>query len=98
MKRYILLIFLSVLVSCNRKTIDKTVRLNGFVFGTTYHITFIGAQDNNYQKSIDSLFYLMNRSLSTYLPTSDISKINTGDTTIVIDALFQEVYQKSKRI
>jgi thiamine biosynthesis lipoprotein len=72
--------------------------LNGFVFGTTYHITYVNAQENNYQKSIDSLFYLMNRSLSTYMSMSDISKINTGDTTVVVDALFQEVYQKSKRI
>jgi thiamine biosynthesis lipoprotein len=86
------------LISCNQKAIDKTVRLNGFVFGTTYHITYVNAQENNYQKSIDSLFYLMNRSLSTYMSMSDISKINTGDTTVVVDALFQEVYQKSKRI
>ena len=98
MKRYVLLVFLSVLISCNQKNTDTTVRLEGYVFGTTYHITYLSAQNNNYQKSIDSLFYLMNRSLSTYMPTSDISNINKGDTTIVVDALFSEVYQKSKRI
>ncbi|MDG2193292.1 MAG: FAD:protein FMN transferase [Polaribacter sp.] len=98
MKRYILLVFLSVLISCNQKNIDATVRLEGYIFGTTYHITYLSAQNNNYQKSIDSLFSLMNRSLSTYIPTSDISKINAGDTAVVVDALFEEVYQKSKRI
>jgi thiamine biosynthesis lipoprotein len=32
------------------------------------------------------------------LPTSDISKINKGDTTVVLDAYFTEVIEKSKRI
>jgi len=95
MKRYIVFAFLSVLISCHQK---KTVQLSGFVFGTTYHITYVNNKGDSYQKSIDSLFYLVNRSLSTYLPMSDISKINTGDTTVVVDALFREVYQKSKRI
>ena len=52
----------------------------------------------NYQKSIDSLFYLVNKSTSTYIPTSDISKINAGDSTIVVDAIFSEVFKKSKQV
>jgi thiamine biosynthesis lipoprotein len=85
-----------LLTSCKQEKKIKETKLEGFVFGTTYHITYLDNVDH--QKSIDSLFYLVNKSLSTYMPTSDISKINKGDTTIVIDDLFLEVFQKSKRI
>ena len=40
----------------------------------------------------------MNTSLSTYIPVSDISRINKGDTTVVVDDLFLEVFEKSKKI
>jgi len=99
MKRLFLLIFFGcffLLFSCNQKEKTGSIKIAGNVFGTTYHITYIS--DINYQKSIDSLFYLVNKSLSTYIPTSDISKINKGDTTIVIDNYFIEVFNKSKRI
>lgn len=84
-------------LACKKDISKQDYVLKGFVFGTTYKITFLES-DKNYQKSIDSLFLLMNKSVSTYLPTSDISKINKGDSTIVIDAIFSEVFKKSKRI
>lgn len=71
-------------------------KLNGGVFGTTYSIIYLN--DTNYKVSIDSLFAAMNKSLSTYIPTSDISKINNGDNSVIIDAMFLEVFRKSKRI
>ena len=98
MKKYFLVLLITVLVSCNSKKETQIVQLEGFVFGTTYHITFLNDSPNTFQKSIDSLFYLVNRSTSTYVPTSDISKINKGDTTIVLDTYFTEVMEKSKRI
>ena len=98
MKKSLLLLFATLLFSCSSKKETQTIKYEGFVFGTTYHITLVTDEIKDYQKSIDSLFFLVNKSLSTYIPTSDISKINNGDSTIVVDALFQEVIQKSKRI
>ena len=98
MKKCFLALLAIVLVSCNSKKELQIVQIEGFVFGTTYHITFLNEEPNTFQKSIDSVFHLMNKSLSTYLPTSDISKVNNGDTTVVIDAYLEEVLQKSKRI
>ena len=84
-------------LSC--KTVDKKrdFTLEGFVFGTTYKITYLNAE-KNYSDSIDSLFLAFNNSLSTYIPGSDISKINNGDTTVIVDDFFKEVFLKSKRI
>ena len=91
-----LLLVITSFFSCKNEVKEQIFRLQGTVFGTTYHITYEGNQQ--YQKSIDSLFYLVNKSTSTYIPTSDISKINKGYTTVIIDGLFAEVFKKSKRI
>ena len=98
MKKSFLLLFAILLFSCNAENETQTINLEGFVFGTTYKITLVTNQKHDFQKSIDSLFFLVNKSLSTYIPTSDISKINSGDSTILVDKLFIEVFQKSKRI
>jgi thiamine biosynthesis lipoprotein len=96
--RFLLLFAIFLLISaCNKEPIYQDYTLKGRVFGTTYKITYLNA-NSSYQKSIDSLFLKMNASLSTYMATSDISRINKGDTTVVVDAYFVEVFKKSKRI
>ena len=93
---YAFVVIIVFITACKQEKKVEEVKLEGFVFGTTYHITYL--KDVDYQTSIDSLFYLMNKSLSTYMPNSDISRINKGDSTVVIDDLFLEVFKKSKRI
>jgi len=92
----LLVVSLLLVIACKEEKKLSTTKLQGTVFGTTYHITYLDEAD--YQKSIDSLFNLVNKSLSTYMPTSDISKINQGDTTVVVDDMFVEVFEKAKRI
>ena len=98
MKKIFLLLLAVILFSCSAVKETQTIKYEGFVFGTTYHITILDDQNINFQKSIDSLFFLVNKSLSTYISTSDVSKINNGDSTVIVDELFVEVFQKSKRI
>jgi len=93
---FILSIFL-VFSACQKEVVMQDYNLNGAIFGTTYKIIYLNGS-SNYQKSIDSLFLKMNTSLSTYIPTSAISKINNGAKTLVIDDFFAEVFKKSKRI
>lgn len=98
MKKSFLLLFVVFLFSCASEKESQTINFEGFVFGTTYHITILHEEKVDYEKAIDSLFFLVNKALSNYISTSDISKINSGDSTIVVDALFAEVFQKSKKI
>lgn len=86
-----------VFSTCKKDLILEDYTLKGPVFGTTYKIIYLNS-NANYKKSIDSLFIKMNSSLSTYIQTSDISKINNGDSTVIVDDFFTEVFQKSKRI
>jgi thiamine biosynthesis lipoprotein len=73
-------------------------KLKGLALGTSFHITYKNTNNNISEKQIDSLIRLVNKSMSTYLKNSDISRINDGDTMVVVDRMFQEVFNKSKRI
>lgn len=92
-----LIVITLLFVSCKNEKKDEKIQLKGNVFGTTYHITYL-YDSQNYKPSIDSLFAVFNKSLSTYIPTSDISEINKGDATVLVDDLFVEVFKKSKKI
>ena len=71
---------------------------NGNALGTTYSIIAISSEEMDLQKEVDSVFTVINHSLSTYIPDSDISRINNGDSTVVVDDMFQEVFKLSKEI
>ncbi|MDY7396465.1 FAD:protein FMN transferase [Aureibaculum sp. 2210JD6-5] len=87
-----------ILCSCKEHRTDEPLKLEGLAFGTTYHITYFDKDGHDFSKSMDSLFYEVNKSMSTYISNSDISKINSGDTTIVVDSYFKEVFEKSSKI
>ena len=88
---------LLIIVSCSEDKKNTDFTLKGPIFGTTYKITYLNS-NVNHQKSLDSLFLLVNTSTSTYISTSDISKINSGDASVIVDEIFSEVFKKSKRI
>ncbi len=72
--------------------------LKGEALGTTYNITYLSSEEREYQREIDSVFEVINKSMSTYLPESDISRINKGDTSVVVDAMFREVFELSEDV
>lgn len=93
MIKKLLLIFCLGLVSCSHT--PEQFRVTGPVFGTTYSIIYDSSQ--NFDTAFDSLFFEVNRSMSTYIPTSDISKVNLNET-LVIDHHFEAVFKTSKEI
>ncbi|MFL0353983.1 FAD:protein FMN transferase [Xanthomarina sp. GH4-25] len=93
MIRVLIILFISCLFSCKQE--PKNTKLNGEVFGTSYSVIY--DSDTNYQKQFDSLFYVINKSMSTYQANSDISKINSNEA-FDIDAHFAHVFDASKEI
>ncbi|HET8736884.1 MAG TPA: FAD:protein FMN transferase [Pricia sp.] len=84
--------------SCSRTPeIIKNVSV-GTALGTSYSLIYLSDRPLDFQREIDSVFAAVNRSLSTYIPTSDISKINRGDSTLVVDAMFRDVFRISKEV
>lgn len=72
----------------------------GNALGTFYSIKYEGNKINRskVQEGIDSIFFEINNSLSTYIQDSDISKINNGDSLIKVDDHFRKVFYKSNEI
>ena len=82
------------ILSCNEIPVSAK-NLKGLALGTSYNIKYNSdVSEKELRKGIDSLLYHLNKSLSTYLPNSDISKINRGDTTVVVDKYFREVFER----
>ena len=98
MKYNLLFILIYSLLSCSQNSIPELKTLQGNAIGTTYSIKYLDSKDEDYQVKIDSLIKAINKSTSTYIETSDISKINNGDTTVLVDAYFEEVFTKSAKI
>ena len=71
---------------------------SGRALGTTYQIIYFNTEEVGLEKGLDSIFRVINKSMSTYQEDSDISRINAGDTTIVVDENFVEVYDYSAQI
>jgi len=72
----------------------------GNALGTSYTIQYTGVvmSFDEVQNGIDSLFTVINKSMSTYIPNSDISKINSGDSLLQVDAHFIKVYEKATEV
>ena len=98
--RYLLLLLVVFLVGCKTASAPDKITIRGEAFGTTYRVTYFGQGDDakSVQKRIDSIVNVVNISMSTYLPESDISKINNGDSTIVIDDMFLDVFMLSRKL
>jgi thiamine biosynthesis lipoprotein len=93
-------LFLLVLgfVACQKEQKDKIVIIQGEAQGSTYSVKYISSSELVSKNAIDSLLLAFDTSLSTYRPDSKISKINEGDTTVVIDDFFIRTFEVSSRI
>ncbi|MBT8246062.1 MAG: FAD:protein FMN transferase [Winogradskyella sp.] len=97
MKKITLLFFALVTILACKEDVETTIKLNGPVFGTGYNIQYYSEEGINYQKEFDSLFTVINNSLSTYISSSDISKWNRNEP-VEIDEHFTTVFNTSKKI
>ena len=98
MIKYIVILVL-FLFSCKNDSDTKTNnQLKGQAFGTYYYIT--ASDEENLSKlrpSIVNLIDSINQSMSTYVDTSIISKLNQNKSQEV-DEMFLDVYECSKKI
>lgn len=93
MNKITTLVLLLIFFSCEKA--PSNIRLSGPVFGTSYSVIY--NSKINYQKQIDSLFLVVNNSMSTYQDDSYISKLNRNEDSLV-DVHFIRVFDASKEI
>ena len=92
--------FLSVfiLLACEGNEFEEK-NYSGTALGTSYHIKiFTGKENLEIEKGLDSIFKVINQSMSTYWEDSDISLINDGVDSIQVDENFKKVFNASEQI
>lgn len=95
-KFYSFLIVAILFTACTKTTDFYTIK--GEAQGSTYSVKYIATEEKVDKNQIDSLLTAFDLSLSTYRPDSKISKINAGDSTVVVDEFFTETFQLSNQI
>jgi len=96
--KYLVFILTMVMVACQPSVNEKVYLIEGEAQGSTYHIKYIAERDENLKPAIDSILEVIDLSMSTYRSDSAISKINQGDTTVVVDEHFRKVFEASQQI
>lgn len=92
---YVITIFF--LGSCKHEA-EHYIDVEGKAQGTTFHITYSDSLSRDFSKDIDSLFRLIDRSMSLWDSTSIISRINRNDTSAVSDEHFMNVLTRSGQV
>lgn len=87
----------ALLGACRQQPLH-TVQLSGQAQGTSYHISYVAGAGPSLQAAFDSIFRVIDASLSTYQPGSIISRINRNDSSAVGDAHFNHVFARAMEV
>ncbi|MFP4089971.1 MAG: FAD:protein FMN transferase [Cyclobacteriaceae bacterium] len=71
---------------------------SGQTMGTLYNIKYVGEERPGLKAEVDSLLEVFNQSVNHYLPDSEISRFNRGDSLYFELPYFLPVLQKSKEV
>jgi len=73
-KKYCSIFLLGLLLSCQTIEEKETQGIQGFALGTSYSILYNASslEETVLERQVDSIFEVLNQSLSTYIPTSKI--------------------------
>lgn len=74
------------------------IRIAGNAQGTTYHITYYDEKNRDFKADIENILTAFDQSVSTYLPTSIISKINSNQKNVIVDKYFITCFNKAKEV
>lgn len=97
MKNKIVLFFFLLCTSCMQAQLEP-LNIEGFAQGTTYHITYFDSLNRNLSLDVEKILQDFDKSVSTYLPSSIISRINANEKDVVVDAYFIACFNKAKEV
>ncbi len=95
-----LFITLAVLIflSCGTKKPGPYRKIAGATQGTTYHFTYEDKENLDIKSSVDSILKIFDLTFSAYIPNSIVTRINHNDSTVVLNDMFIELFNKSLEI
>lgn len=93
--KLLLWISLAVLsLACDDQS-EKLRVISGETMGTTYQIKYFSQSNADIKAEVDSVLIAVNASLSTYIPSSTISRFNQATTFSVVDDYFLSNFNKA---
>jgi len=95
MRIIVVFVFTITLLSCSQSE-ETWQRNKGMAHGTFYNITYLCKED--LQNEIEQIINQTDNSLSTFSPTSIISRLNRDEDSVILDSLFIQVFDKGKEI
>ena len=78
MRGYIYILILFFLAACKQESKVQQNKVSGNALGTTYHITYLGTEQDSLLQKVDSIVFAVNHGLSTYQSNSLISAFNSN--------------------
>ena len=84
--------------ACMKESAGVWMKLGGFTQGTTYNITYQSADSVNYQEDLEQVLKDFDLSLSGYVPSSIISRINQDDETVLPDTYFITCFRAAREV
>jgi FAD:protein FMN transferase len=77
---------------------QNQIIINGEAQGSTYHIVYFDEHDRNFKPEIEQILKDFDLSLSTYIPNSIISRINSNQEDVIVDKYFIACFNKAKEV
>ena len=77
---------------------SEPIKIEGFAQGTTYHIIYFDSLNRDLQPEIEKILENFDKSVSTYIPNSIISRINSNEKKVVVDSYFIACFNKAKEV
>ncbi len=92
-------IILGLVVSgCYGNHMGAWLKISGYTQGTTYNITYQDTDSTDYQPQVEQLLRDFDQSLSTYVPTSVISRMNQGIPDVIADEYFTTCFRAAEEV
>ncbi|HRI62491.1 MAG TPA: FAD:protein FMN transferase, partial [Saprospiraceae bacterium] len=97
--RYLLVAFFLLLLfaSCGKEK-PAYLTLTGKAQGTTFNITYLDATGRDFSHPVDSIFRLIDKSMSLWDSTSVISRVNRNEAGVQVDEHFTAVFNQARAV
>lgn len=77
---------------------QKKINITGEAQGTYYSITYFDSDGRDFQVQVDSLLRIIDLSVSLWVDESVLSRVNRGDSTVVLDKIFTDNFALSQQM
>ncbi len=92
-------LFLCLILSgCSDGNKGAWLKISGYTQGTTYNITYQDPDSTDYQDQLEKLLGEFDQSLSTYIPSSIVSRMNQGMLDVDADDYFRNCFQAAVEV